>query len=188
MPVRVAHPDLGKLYEGLQACEPRGRALAAVLDRRGTTVRFAPIKGGFTLNLINTIFLQPLPANCSDADLKYWISLFGHEACHIEQGFIVDSVAQEVQAYTAQCQVAAELGISDNAFLQQLRQACENVDPSQIRELQAAREAINSLLGDQPATMLYKALPVLQPRGLAAIPAALVELWALAGTLFAKTA
>ncbi len=184
---RFGSPELIELYNTLESSEPRGHELAAVLERRNTRIRFAPIVGGFTLNFINTVFLQPLPPEHSQEVFKYWVALLAHEACHVEQGFYVDSVQQEVRAYLAQCQVAQELGLVD-AFVEALLKACQNVDLTQPDQLSAARRAIDDLLGPQPATMLYEALPVLQPTGFRAIIPALVELRALGRTLFIRKA
>src|SRR5581483_5233640 len=97
----------------LRAAGPRGRELANVLDQRGTRVYVsALVGGGFTLNFINTILLQPLRADASDDDFKIWVTLLGHEACHIEQGFWVDSVQQEIRSYIAQGIIGDELGIN----------------------------------------------------------------------------
>lgn len=186
MPPRFGHSDLEKIYAALQGAAPRGRELTEILARRNTTLRFAPIVGGFTLNFINTVFLQPLPARYAPDDFNYWATLLAHEACHVEQGFFVDSVEQEIRAYLAQCQVAVELGMVNHSFINALQQAVGNVNLAHAEELSAARQALSNLFGNQPATMFYNALPLAQPRGMAAIVAAAIELRVLASALFVK--
>ena len=70
-----------------------------LLDERGTHVRSSnAVTGGFTLNFLNLILLQPPPANGAEAEFKRWVTILAHEACHIEQRFWVDSVEQEMGA------------------------------------------------------------------------------------------
>jgi hypothetical protein len=170
MPARITDPRLAQVNARLQQCEPRGRELAGVLDRYDTSVRFAGwVSGGFTLNLINTIFLDPRQP------LDYLVTLLAHEACHVEQRFIVDSVEQELVSYQAQCEVAKELGVD----LGQMNDFV-TLSPTASADLDAARRLLVTLFAGQPAAILYASMPLLQPAGLGAGLAAVRELASLA--------
>lgn len=186
MPPKISDPKVLQLYNAMQNSGARGGELAQVLDRKSTNVKFISwLVGGFTLNLINTIFLQPLSPSYDDATFKYEVTLLAHEACHVQQGFIVDSLEQEARAYLAQAQVADELGLK-NDFIERLRAAFANVNLQAADELDEGRRALVALLGNQPATMLYKVLPVFQPTGLRAIGPAIREVTTLIGTTLQK--
>ncbi len=162
MPPRLTHPDLVKAYEALRASGPRGRELAEVLDRYNTKVVFAKwVVGGFTLNFINRIFLQPLRPDYTQDEFKYLVTLLAHEACHVQQRFVVDSIEQEVRSYLAQCAVAEELGINIGL----IQQTFGRLDPDLQEDLQRAAIELVNLFAGQPASIVYAALPVLQPRG-----------------------
>lgn len=177
MPARLNHPKLIELYNSLRSSGPRGRELADVLDRYNTRVRFASlISGGFTLNFINTIFLQPLRPDASDWEYKYHVTLLGHEACHVEQRFWVDSVEQEIRAYASQVRVAIELGFD----LGVIRQAFEHLDPASLQDRIAAQAAMLALFAGTPAAMVYAALPLVQPIGLRAAGPAIDQIIAVA--------
>ena len=170
MPVHLKDPKLQGVFNALRQCQPRGQQLADVLDRRGTTVRYTPrVAGGFTLNVINTIFLNP------NQEFMYSVTLLAHEACHVEQGFIVDSIQQEIGAYRAQLEVADELP-TDVKWLKTL---LDNLDPQSENYLDAARQGILGLFAGQQAAMVYASLPLMQPTGLLAIVPALREVVAL---------
>lgn len=169
MAVRLTDSQLSLAFVRLQQCEPRGRELASVLDRYGTTVRLAGwVSGGFTLNLINTIFVGPgQPDN-------YVVTLLAHEACHVEQRFLVDSVQQELISYQAQCNVAIETGIDlgqMNGFLA--------LDPTASADLETASQLMALLFAGQPAAILYASMPLFQPEGLAVGIAAAREIASL---------
>ncbi|MCC7165197.1 MAG: hypothetical protein IT331_22045 [Anaerolineae bacterium] len=170
MTANIKHTGAQRALNVLRNCGPRGRALADELDRRGTRVWVTPkIYGGFTLNFVNTIFIYPLPANAGDTEFKYWVTLLGHEACHVEQRYWVDSVEQEIHAYTAQSHVADELGVD----LSYIKDRFAHLDPSKPEDLKAAYEALLSLFGTTPAGIVYASLPLLQPVQLhAVLPAA----------------
>jgi hypothetical protein len=166
MTIRLDHPKLQEAYAVMQKAGPRGRELAALLERRATRVRVsARVAGGFTLNFINTIFLQPPDSAGSDLQFKLWVTLLAHEACHIEQGFWVDSVQQEIIAYQTQLRVADELGVD----LGILREAFANLNPGLAEHQQMGQAALRSIFFGAPAAMVYAALPLAQPRGLRAI-------------------
>ncbi len=169
MSVKINHLALRHAFDALQNAGPRGRALAALLDARGTRVRIsARVAGGFTLNFINAIFLQPLRENASEFEFRQWVTILAHEACHIEQRFWVDSVEQEIRAYQTQCRVAQELDID----LGTLRAAFAELDSASVQDQQTAQRALTSIFFGAPAAIVYAALPLAQPRGLRAfIPA-----------------
>jgi hypothetical protein len=176
MPVKLQDPHLFEAYESLRKGGPRGRQLADVLDTRGTCVRVSPvIVGGFTLNFINTIILMPLRPNASDWDFKYWVTLLGHEACHVEQRFWVDSVQQEIRAYTTQGIVGDEIGID----LGYIKHAFSSLNPDSIEHQRIAQAAMLSLFAGQPAAIVYASLPLWQPLGMRAFTPALREVAAV---------
>jgi len=179
--VHVKDTNAVRAYQALQTCGPRGRELAGVLDRRGTHIRVTPeIYGGFTLNFINTIFIMPLRPGASEIDFRYWVSLLGHEACHVEQRFWVDSVEQEINAYATQARLAQELGIN----LDYLKQAFSNLDPKSIEHQRRAQTALLTLFATTPAAIVYASLPLIQPQGLHAFVPAFRELAAVVQAAF----
>jgi hypothetical protein len=173
------HPheqDVFRAYDALRNSGPCGRELAEELTRRKTRVWVTPkIFGGFTLNFINMIFIQPLSPGASESDFKAWVSLLGHEACHVKQKFWVDSVEQEIVAYTTQVQVGDELGIR----LDGLREAFSNLNPKSPEHQRLAKTALVELFPGQPAAIVYASLPLMQPTGIRAFLPALVELAAV---------
>lgn len=172
MSISVNRPELNNAYETLRASGPRGKELADALDARGTRVRVVSwLYGGFTLNFINTIFLMPLGPDASDWDYKAWVSLLGHEASHVQQQYWVDSIQQEIVAYTAQVVVGDELGIN----LQSYRDAFANLNPKSPPHQRLAQSAMLGLFAGTPAGVVYAALPLFQPKGSAAIVPALRE-------------
>lgn len=170
MTAKIKHTGAQRALNVLRNCGPRGHALADELDRRGTRVWVTPkIYGGFTLNFVNTIFIYPLPANAGDTEFKYWVTLLGHEACHVEQRYWVDSVEQEINAYTAQAHVADELGV-DLAYI---KDRFAHLDPKSAEDQKAAYAALLTLFGATPAGVVYASLPLWQPVRLhAVLPAA----------------
>ncbi len=166
MPINLQEPKLCDAFEVMRNAGPCGRELGALLEQRATRVRISPrVVGGFTLNFINTIFLQPLSESASEWEFRQWVTLLAHEACHVEQRHWVDSVQQEIKAYQTQCIVAKELGID----LVVLREAFAALNPESASDQAAGRAAMLSLFASQPAAIVYAALPLAQPRGLRAI-------------------
>lgn len=176
MRARIDDPQLQDAYATLRGAGARGRELAETLDRRRTRVRaWKRVPGGLTLNFLNLIALQPLPANADETEYRWWVTLLAHEAAHIQQGYWVDSVQQEIRAYAAQWQVARELGIDLGPAYALLAQ----FDPASAEQRAAARAALVSLFGGQPAALVYAALPLLQPTGWRAIVPGIRETLAL---------
>lgn len=172
MPISVNRPELNQAYEALRTSGPTGKELAGVLDERGTRVWVVSwLYGGFTLNFLNTIFIMPLRPNATDWDYKAWVSLLGHEACHVQQRHWVDSIQQEIIAYTAQVIVGDELGIN----LQSYRDAFANLNPASPQHQRLAQAAMLGLFAGTPAGVVYAALPLFQPNGWAAVVPALHE-------------
>ncbi len=166
MNAKIDDANALKAYETLRASGPRGRELAGVLDARATRVRVTPrIYGGFTLNFINTIFIMPLRENASDWDYKFWVTLLGHEACHIEQRYWIDSVAQEIRAYTTQARVGDDVGID----LDHIKRAFVNLDPENAEHQILAHAALVGMFAGTSVGILYASLPLFQPTGFGAI-------------------
>src|SRR4029077_6828300 len=147
-------------YKMLRTSGPRGRELADVLDGRETRVRFSSrIQGGFTLNFINTIFFSsrirgvfalnfinlffpPPPADPnSDWYFKYLVTLLGHEACHVEQRYWVDSVQQEMRAYASQVRFADELNFNPGP----IKDHFADLDPDSPGHQRIAHQAMITL-------------------------------------------
>jgi hypothetical protein len=177
MPLKINDPLVREAYDELRAGGPRGRELCDILDERETRVRiWKAIAGGFTLNFINSIFLQPLRPGASEWERKYWVTLLGHEACHVEQRYWVDSVQQEIRAYTTQGRVGDELGI-DLGFI---KHAFSHLDPDSNDHQRVAYAAMQSLFAGQPAAIVYASLPLPQPTGIRAVRPAFRQLVAVA--------
>lgn len=177
MAVKIDDAQLRDAFDALRNAGPRGRALAACLEERGTRARISSrLTGGFTLNFINTVFLQPLRAEADEFAFRQWVTLLAHEASHIEQRFWVDSVAQEIRAYQTQCRVAQELEID----LGTLREAFASLDPDAPQDQRTAQRVLTSLFFGTPAAIVYAALPLAQPRGVRAIVPACREILAVA--------
>jgi Putative metallopeptidase family (DUF6782) len=148
---------------------PRGAELARVLEQKKTFILLTPlISGGFTLNLVNTIALDSRQPD------DYLVTLLAHEACHVEQGFLVDSVQQELVSYRTQCEVANQVACNIGGMA-----GFAKFDPALPGDLQAAQELMTSLFNGQPAAVLYAAMPLVQPRGLVAAMPALRQIAAL---------
>jgi hypothetical protein len=178
MPARFSDSQLAPVFVRLQQSGPRGGELAGVLERYDTTIRIAGwVSGGFTLNFINTIFLGP------NQPADYLVTLLAHEACHVEQRFLVDSVQQELVSYQAQCQVAKEIGLD----LGQMNDFIP-LDSAANADLDTARRLLADLFAGQPAQILYASMPLLQPSGLAAGLAAVREVAALVRAGFGNRA
>lgn len=176
MPARFADSRLVEAHAALRATGTRGRELAEVLDRYNTRVRFASfVVGGFTLNFINRVYLQPLRRDYTPWDFKYLVTLLAHEACHVEQRFWVDSIEQEIRAYVSQCRVAVEMGF----YIGQIQEVFANLDAALAEHQETAREALLSLFAGQPAAVIYAALPLAQPTGIGAIGPGLRQLAAV---------
>ena len=175
MTVRTGNPDVQRACARLADTGPRGRALADLLAQRRTRIYISrAVVGGFTLNGLNAIWLQPLREGASDIEFDYWMTVLAHEACHIEQGFWVDSIVQEMRAYQTQCTVTAELNLPLGAV-----GVFADLHPEVPEQRVAARLAMLSLFAGQPAAIVYAALPLMQPVRLGAILPGLRELVAV---------
>lgn len=183
MNARIDDLNAIKAYESLRAGGARSRELADVLDYHKTRVYVTPrILGGLTLNFINTIFMMPLRADASDCEYKQWVALLAHEACHVEQRFWVDSVEQEIRAYTAQALVGDELGID----LGHIKRAFFDLNPARAQDLVRARAALITLFAGTPAGIVYASLPLFQPTGVRALLPALRESFAVLRAGFSR--
>lgn len=183
MNARIDDLNAIKAYESLRTGGARSRELADVLNRHKTRVRVTRhIVGGLTLNFFNTIFMMPLRADASDCEYKHWITLLAHEACHIEQRFWVDSVEQEIRAYTAQALVGDELGID----LHHIKHAFSDLNPSRAQDLVRAQAALVTWGAGTPAGIVYASLPLFQPTGARAFLPALREGFAVLRAGFSR--
>ena len=145
------------------------------MDQRETRVRVQPgLYGGFTLNIINTIFIMPLKPDATTWDYNAWVTLLGHEACHIEQRHWVDSVQQEIRAYATQAVVAQELSIRITYL-----DAFTHLNPDSLDHQRLAQAALMGLFAATPAGIVYASLPLMQPFGLSAFLPALHEFTAV---------
>lgn len=179
--IQLDDAKLREAYDVMRNAGPRGRELAAFLDQRATRVRISPrVVGGFTLNFINAIFLQPLSPDAGDFQIQLWATLLAHEACHIEQGYWVDSVQQEIKAYQTQCCVADKLGIEPGP----IRDAFAKLNADLLQDQQRAQAAMRSIFFGELSAIVYASLPLSQPRGLPAILPGMREIAAVvrAGT------
>lgn len=173
---RIKDTTALRALEALRNSGPRGKKLAEEMETRRTRVWVTPkIYGGFTLNFINTIFIYPLPATANETEFKYWVTLLGHEACHVEQRYWVDSVEQEINSYTAQACVADELKVD----LSYIKDRFAHLNPKSTQDQQTAYQALQTLFGTTPAGTVYASLPLWQPVRLQAFRPALRQLAAV---------
>jgi hypothetical protein len=176
MAANINDAQVQKAFEMMRNAGPRGRELAGVLDARGTRVRISgTLLGGFTLNFLNLILLQPPDVNAGDAAFRAWVTILAHEACHVEQGFWVDSIQQELRAYVTQCQVALELGVT----LAVLPDVFGKIDPNSAEQQEIGQRAMLTLFAGQSAALVYAALPLAQPERWRAILPAFGEILAV---------
>jgi hypothetical protein len=77
----------------------------------------------------------------------------------------VDSVEQEIVAYSTQVHVGDELGID----LSDLRREFANLKPQDSSDQVRARAALLTLFVNTPAALVYASLPLGQPQRLRAI-------------------
>ena len=98
--------------ERLRGANDEGALLAQVLDAKKTRIAFSPlVAGGLTLNPLNAIFLQKSMEDYQGADFDVLVALLAHEARHIQQGYWVDSIAQELCSYQTQVRIGLKLGL-----------------------------------------------------------------------------
>ena len=140
-----------------------GAALAKQVDDRATNVGFSTlISGGFTLNVINSIFVDP---HLNDRNSFDWLTcILAHEYCHVQQGFWVDSIEQELIAYQMQLHVANEIGLAVGDDFKRFA----TLDPKNKSDLEQARVFILDLAKfSAPTQTIYASLPLFQPTGAA---------------------
>lgn len=162
--------------ERLRGAGDEGALLAQVLDAKKTRIAFSPlVAGGLTLNPLNAIFLQKSMEDYQGADFDVLVALLAHEARHIQQGYWVDSIAQELCSYQTQLRIGQKLGLDFGPDFEQLLQLKDSpVD------LPKAQQLIVDLFPGSPAQILYEALDQEQPFGLTAVGSAFKQLRALA--------
>lgn len=161
--------------ERLRGAGDEGALLAQVLDAKKTRIAFSPlVAGGLTLNPLNAIFLQKSMEDYQGADFDVLVALLAHEARHIEQGYWVDSIAQELCSYQTQVRIGAKLGLDFGPGFEELM----TLKDSRV-DLPKAQELIVGLFPGSPAQVLYEALDEEQPFGLIAIGSAIKQLRAL---------
>lgn len=164
MTAKISSARLRDAHNRIAQLDALGATLAATLDAKGTRVIFsARISGGFTLNVFNTIVMDP---HLQDpASFDFLVCTLAHEYSHVQQGHLVDSVQQELIAYQVEAKIADTLQFAagKQAFGKFLA-----LDPTSARDLDTALAFILDLAGGSPATRtIYASLPKFQPRGAA---------------------
>ncbi|MBI5301363.1 MAG: hypothetical protein HY868_04430 [Chloroflexi bacterium] len=152
--------------------------LVAEVHRRKTRVAFSSlVSGGFTLNIINTVFVDPHLDN--PASFDWLVCILAHEFCHVQQKYWVDSVEQELKCYQVQARVCQEIKLD---AAKPLYDRFLPLDPKNANDLDTALQYIIELAGGSvPTQTIYKSLPKSQPtRLIQRIVAAIKELSAAA--------
>ncbi len=164
MAAKISSPALREARHRIAQLGTLGADLVAAIDRRGTRVIFSSlISGGFTLNVINTIFMDPHLQDPQQADLL--ACTLAHECSHVQQGYLVDSVQQELIAYQTGAKIADALNY---AYGKQLFAPFLALDPTREQDLETARQHILALAGGSvPTRTIYSSLPLFQPTGAA---------------------
>lgn len=141
-----------------------GADLVATVERKATNIQFSTlISGGFTLNVINSVFVDP---HLQDpASFDWLVCILAHEYRHVQQGYWVDSVEQELLCYQLQARVCDEIGL---AAAKPLYDRFLPLDPKNESDLDTALQYILELAGSSvPTQTIYKSLPKFQPTGAA---------------------
>jgi hypothetical protein len=164
MATKISSPVLQNAQSRIAQLGTLGADLTTAINQRGTRVIFSSlISGGFTLNVINTIFVDPHLQDPNSFDLL--VCTLAHECSHVQQGYWVDSVQQELVAYQTEARMADTLNYD---YGKQLFGKFLALDPTNPQNLDTALQYILDLAGGSvPTQTIYKSLPKFQPTGAA---------------------
>lgn len=178
MPAKISAGSLQIAQSLIAQLGTFGNELCQAIDQRNTRVIYSNlISGGFTLNVINTIFIDPHLQDPFYAD--FLVCTLAHECCHVQQGYLVDSVQQELIAYQCEAKIAEAIGYD---YGKQLFGKFLALDPKNAKDLDTALSYIIDLAGGSvPTQTIYKSLPRFQPTGFADNAAAAIKQLSAAG-------
>ena len=164
MPAKISSSVLKQAHSRIAQLGTPGAELTATIEKRGTRIVFSSIiSGGFTLNAVNTILVDPHLQEPANFDLL--ICTLAHECSHVQQGHLVDSIQQELIAYRAEAMTAAALNYT---YGKELFGKFLDLDPKNLQHLDIALTYILDLARSSPPTQtIYKSLPKTQPTGAA---------------------
>ena len=163
MPANISSPVLQNAKNRIAQLGDLGAGLIAAVDKKNTRISFSTlISGGFTLNVINTIFVDPHMETRENFDILTCI--LAHECSHIQQGHLVDSVEQETLAYQVQAKICELMNFD---FGKQYYGKFLALDPAKESDLDTALKYIIEFAGGSlPTQTIYKSLPKFQPKGI----------------------
>jgi thioredoxin-like negative regulator of GroEL len=105
--------------------------------------------------------------------------ILAHEFSHVQQGYLVDSVQQELIAYQAAAKIAHAL---DYTVGKQLYDRFLALNPANSKDLDTVLALILDLAsGSLPTQTIYKSLPKTQPQGAADTAIAAIRQLSAAG-------
>jgi len=163
MPAKISAPILLDATRRI-AQLALGADLVATVERKNTHVTFSTlVSGGFTLNVINSVLVDPHLQD--QASFDWLVCILAHEYCHVQQGYWVDSVEQELLCYQLQARVCHEMGLD---AAKPLYDRFLPLDPKNANDLDTALGFILELAGGSlPTQTIYQSLPKFQPTGVA---------------------
>lgn len=159
MPAKISSPTLQAAFERIAQLS-LGAELVAAANRDHTRIAFSSlISGGFTLNVIHTVLIDP---RLQDPAARDWlVCILAHELCHVQQRFWIDSVEQELLCYQLQARVCHEIGLE---AAKPLYDRFLPLDPKNVNDLNTALKFILELAGGSlPTQTIYSSLPKSQP-------------------------
>lgn len=162
MPANISSPVLQNALDRIAQLGAVGAGVTQSVNDKKTRIIFSTlISGGFTLNIINTIFVDPHLESPDNFDLLTCI--LAHECSHVQQGYWVDSVEQETIAYQVQAKICELMNFD---FGKQYYGKFLTLNPTQEPDLNTALNYILEFASGSLATQtLYKSLPKFQPTG-----------------------
>lgn len=159
MPAKISSPILQAAFARIAQLS-MGADLVTAANRHNTHIAFSSlISGGFTLNVIRTVLIDPRLQDSTGFD--WLVCILAHELCHVQQEFWIDSVEQELLCYQLQARVCHELGLD---AAKALYDRFLPLDPHDPHDLETALQFILELAGDSlPTQTIYSSLPKSQP-------------------------
>jgi len=162
MPANISSPVLQNAKDRIAQLGDLGAGLATAVDKKNTRIGFSTlVSGGFTLNVVNTIFVDPHMETPENFDLLTCI--LAHECSHVQQGFLIDSIEQETIAYKVQAKICDLMNFD---FGKQYYGKFLALDHTKEADLNTALQFILEFAGGSlPTQTIYKSLPKFQPTG-----------------------
>ena len=162
MPANISSPVLRNALDRIAQLGDLGASVAkSANDKKARIIFSTLISGGFTLNVINTIFVDP---HLESPDNFDWLTcILAHECSHVQQGYLVDSVEQETVAYQVQAKICELMNFDPG---KQYYGKFLALDHAKEANLDTALQYILEFAGGSvPTQTIYKSLPKFQPTG-----------------------